>query len=133
METVRFRNCCNISIKRENDWKRLLISRPKSVLPLAPSMRGRCTYCLLIWILLNVEHWLFKYWINSTGAHDFLQSNMYVHVLNKTGSRISTYAPMYQEDYLTFPWEISEGIIIPIDHYKMWKASGLFSSSRAKP
>ena len=58
---------------------------------------------------------------------------MYFHVLNKTGSRISTYAPMYQEDYLTFPWEISEGIIIPIDHYKMWKASGLFSSSRAKP
>jgi hypothetical protein len=84
------------------------------------------------WSSIYTGNYTTKYWVNSTGKNDFLQSNMYFHVVSKKGSILSTYLPLYQEDYLSFPWAISKDLIIPAKVHKMWKMSTSYTSSRSK-
>jgi len=82
---------------------------------------------------LSVGHYLTKFWISSTGAHEVFQTNFYLTAIHKNGYNLSAFLPIYQEDNLVFDWEISDGVVIPIGEYKMWKFNPFFSTGNAKP
>jgi len=82
---------------------------------------------------LSVGHYLTKFWVSSTGAHEVFQTNFYITAIHKNGFNFSAFLPIYQEDNLVFNWEISDGVVIPIGEYKMWKFNPFFNTGNAKP
>lgn len=81
---------------------------------------------------LSLGHYLTKFWISSTGAHEVFQTNFYITARHKNGYNFTAFLPIYQEDNLFFDWEISNGVVIPTGGYKMWKFNPFFGTGNAK-
>ncbi|WP_273565836.1 carbohydrate binding family 9 domain-containing protein [Maribacter halichondriae] len=77
-------------------------------------------------------HYITKYWVSSTGAHETFQTNFYVTAIHKKGYEISAFLPLYLEDNLTFDWQIADGVTIPTGEYRMWKFNPFISTGNAK-
>ncbi|WP_298899105.1 DUF5916 domain-containing protein [uncultured Psychroserpens sp.] len=81
---------------------------------------------------LTLGHYFNKFWVSSTGQHEFFQTNIYLTAIHKKGARFTMFFPIYQEDNLYQDWNISEGINIPANQYVMWKINPIFDTGRAR-
>jgi hypothetical protein len=80
---------------------------------------------------ISMGNYITKYWVSSSGDHEFFQTNLYLAAVHKNGYNLTMFVPMYQEDNLYSHWEISEGVVIPMGHHKMWKIEPILSSGEA--
>lgn len=82
---------------------------------------------------ISSGNWTTRNWLSSTGDQDFSQSNFYGFISFKNGLNPGLLGPIYQEDNLYEPWQISDNIEIPIGKYRMWKLNPSFSTGNAFP